>query len=70
MNTLILKKPDGEIVRMTGDEATKKTKELPITGMVLECMYGGVPLVMPEGKYVIEQSEHKHLVESFIKSSY
>lgn len=67
--TLILKKPDGTIQRFTQEEAIERFKTLPISQMTLECMYGGVPLPMPEGGYVIEQEGHEYMVEDFLKTN-
>lgn len=69
VNTLILKKPDGTIVRTTGKEAADKLEEVTgMSAMVIEAMFGGIPVTTQEGQFVIEQSEHPEMVEDFLKS--
>lgn len=70
MNTLILKKPDGTIERFTAEAAAERFKTMPVSQISLECMFGGIPLPMPEGEYVIEQEGNEYLIEDFIKRPY
>lgn len=70
MKTLVLKKPDGSIERFTGDEAAARFKTMPVSQIALECMFGGIPLPMPEGEYVVEQEGHEYLIEDFLKAPY
>lgn len=67
--TLILKRTDGTIKRFSPEEAVERFKTLPVTQMTLECMYGGTPLPMPEGGYVIEQEGHEYMVADFLQKN-
>lgn len=76
MNTLLRKLEDGTIVRYEGEKAADLLEKMQPSAMVIECMFGGIPLKfdkksphkdVPLGEYVIEQEGHEHMVADFKK---
>lgn len=79
MNTLLRKLADGTVHRYIGEEAANIMNKMRLDHMVLDMMFGGIPLTIddamsrklgvPVGAYVIEQEGHEFMVADFKNQS-